>query len=193
MDRMTTTRVSLLVRIRNPHDSQAWTEFHNVYAPIIYGYAKARGLQHNDAQEVQSACYESIIKQIPSFEYDREQGGFKAWLRTIVNRRVVDLLRRRKEVAADVDQLATLPGNEETAEEIWEQHWKNQLLRHCFLLARSRVSHKQYDAFRLLVEENAAVSEVENLTGMNANQIYKAKARVLAVIRELYLSFDGAN
>jgi hypothetical protein len=34
------TRASLLLRLRNPHDDDAWREFVDLYAPIAYGYAR---------------------------------------------------------------------------------------------------------------------------------------------------------
>ena len=187
---MQTTRASLLIRVRNTQDTAAWSEFYDLYAPILYGFARNRGLQHDDALDVQSACYESIVKQIPFFEYEKQKGGFKAWLRVLVNRRVVDVLRKRKEVHADTHQIGAVESGEKSVEELWEDNWKKQILKHCFHLAKNEVSPSQYEAFRLLVEDNKQVSEVENMTGLNANQIYKAKARVLDVIRKLYESMD---
>ena len=61
----------------------------------------------------------------------------------------------------------------------------------CFQLAKDEVSDSQYEAFRLLVEENKPVKEVEDLTGFNANQVYKAKAKVIAVIRKIYESMEN--
>lgn len=188
---MRTTRASLLIRVKDTRDTQAWSEFYDLYAPILYGFARGRGLEHHDALEVQSGCYESIVRQIPHFEYDKQKGGFKAWLRVIVNRRVVDLLRKRKEVRADTNEIAAVQSGDKTVDEIWEENWKKQHLRRCFELAKHEVSDVQYEAFRLLVEDDQTVKEVENLTGLNANQIYKAKARVLDEIRKIYESLCG--
>lgn len=188
---MRTTRASLLIRVKDTRDTEAWTEFYELYAPILYGFAKARGLNHHDALEVQSGCYESIVRQIPCFDYDKQKGGFKAWLRVIVNRRVVDLLRKRKEVRADTNEIAAVECGDQSVEEIWEENWKKQHLRRCFELVKGEVSDIQYEAFRLLVEENQSVQEVQNLTGLNPNQIYKAKARVLSEIRKIYERLCG--
>ncbi len=40
---LTTTRSTLISRIKDFEDREAWREFHNVYAPLIYRYARARG------------------------------------------------------------------------------------------------------------------------------------------------------
>ncbi len=35
------TRPSLLLRLRDWQDQQAWTQFVEVYAPLIYGYLRS--------------------------------------------------------------------------------------------------------------------------------------------------------
>ena len=180
-----TTRASLLIRIKDPRNTQAWAEFHDLYAPLLYRYARARGLGHEDAEDVRSTCYEAIVRQIPHFDYDLQKGGFKAWLRTLVNRRVIDLLRKRRDLPMDTSELAGLPANDATADQLWEEHWRQQHLRHCMQRASLHVSEQSYQAFRLLVEEQCSVTEVCERLDMNANQVYKAKARVLATVREL--------
>ncbi|MEI8382986.1 MAG: hypothetical protein WCJ09_22890 [Planctomycetota bacterium] len=44
------TRSSLLVKLREPHDQQAWGEFVELYLPLILRLAKQRGLQEADAR-----------------------------------------------------------------------------------------------------------------------------------------------
>ncbi|MEM7233273.1 MAG: sigma-70 family RNA polymerase sigma factor, partial [Planctomycetota bacterium] len=122
------TRASLLLRIKDPADSNAWGEFHDLYAPLIYNYARARGLGHDDAEEVRSACYETLTRQIGSFEYDPGKGGFKAWLRTIVQRRVVDLWRKRREVNATSGDFRDPPVDEQTPDDTWDREWRDQHL-----------------------------------------------------------------
>ena len=43
-----TTRPSLLIRLRNHQDFQAWSQFVDLYAPFIYGFLRKRGLQESD-------------------------------------------------------------------------------------------------------------------------------------------------
>lgn len=184
------TRISLLLRIRNLQDTQAWAEFHDLYAPLLYRYARARGLGHEDAEDIRSTCYEAIVRQIARFEYDAQKGGFKAWLRTLVDRRVIDRLRKRREKLAESQQLREVESNEPSAENLWEQHWRQQHLLYCMELSRQRVSEQTFEVFRLLIQEERPVDEVCQRLQMNRNQVYKAKARVLENIREIMESFD---
>lgn len=179
-----TTRETLLIRIKNRDDSQAWREFHDLYAPLLYRFSRERGLSHDDAEEIRATCFAAIVKQIEEFEYDRGKGGFKAWLRTLVNRRIIDRARKRKEHNADSRQLSKLESDEQEAREIWERNWQQQHLLFCFELAKTKTPDATFRAFEMLVREHASVPDVCKELGLNANQVYKAKARVLQIVRD---------
>lgn len=180
---MNTTRATLLIRIKNPRDTQAWAEFHDLYAPLLYRYARARGLSHEDAEDVRATCYETIVRQIRQFDYQKEKGGFKAWLRTFVSRRVVDLFRQRRQPLADSQELAELPAREASVDELWEQQWRQQHLCYCVEQVANEVPDSTFQAFQLLVRDRCSVEDVSQRLGLNANQVYKAKARVLDLVR----------
>ena len=76
------TRASLLQRVRDPADNEAWREFFNIYRPLIYRYGRLRGLSRADADEVVQKCMTKLVDKMPQFEYSSTKGGFKFWLRT---------------------------------------------------------------------------------------------------------------
>ena len=47
-------------------------------------------------------------RRIGAFEYDKEKSGFKHWLSRIPHRKVVDLLRKRREPVADSQDIRAL-------------------------------------------------------------------------------------
>lgn len=49
---MTTTRATLLARLKNRSDAEAWSQFQKLYAPLLYRYARGRGLSREDAEDV---------------------------------------------------------------------------------------------------------------------------------------------
>lgn len=49
---MLETRASLLFRIRDPKDAQAWTQFVQLYAPLLHSYGMKNGLQDADAADL---------------------------------------------------------------------------------------------------------------------------------------------
>ena len=186
---MNETRASLLIRIKDPDASEAWSEFHELYAPLIYRYARKRGLSREDADDVRSECYRAIVQQIGDFEYDYAKGRFKAWLRTMVDRRAIDLFRKKREQQANTGVLRQVEAEQSSPEEIWETEWKNRHLKHCVEQLRSEVSESTFQAFSIVVIQGRPVEEACDELGMNANQVYKAKARMLHRVREKMAEF----
>jgi RNA polymerase sigma-70 factor (ECF subfamily) len=46
------TRPSLIRRLRDSGDAEAWQEFVAIYQPLVYRLARGKGLQDADAQEL---------------------------------------------------------------------------------------------------------------------------------------------
>lgn len=74
------TRASLILRLQNADDLLAWEEFVELYAPVVFRAARARGFQAADAdnlvQEVLLAVSQSVTKWL---ERD-DRGSFRKWL-----------------------------------------------------------------------------------------------------------------
>jgi RNA polymerase sigma factor (sigma-70 family) len=188
---MDTTRPSLLLRIKNPRDTEAWAQFQDLYAPLLYRYARAHGLNHEDAEDVRATCYETVVRQIAEFDYQKEKGGFKAWLRTLVSRRVIDLRRKHRELAADSQELAEVPAREPALDELWEAQWREQRLCYCVEQVAQEVPEITFQAFQFLVRDQCSVQDVCDRLGLTPNQVYKAKARVLELVRSRMAALDS--
>jgi RNA polymerase sigma-70 factor (ECF subfamily) len=74
------TRLSLLARLREPSDQEAWREFTSIYQPLIQRLAIHRGLQDADAQEVAQEVLLAVAGAIDRWEPDPERASFRTWL-----------------------------------------------------------------------------------------------------------------
>src|SRR2546421_3867941 len=90
------TRASLLVRLRDPHDEVAWMEFVDLYAPLVYGYARKQGLQDADAADLSQEVLRAVAGAVGRLEYDPGRGSFHNWLLTIVRRKLSNWRRARR-------------------------------------------------------------------------------------------------
>ncbi|HWY88622.1 MAG TPA: sigma-70 family RNA polymerase sigma factor [Gemmataceae bacterium] len=81
-------RPSLLIRLRDFQDHEAWVQFVDVYAPLVYGYARKHGLQDADAADLTQGCMRQVAAHVGSLEYDRRRGSFRGWLFTIVRNKL---------------------------------------------------------------------------------------------------------
>lgn len=93
-----TTKLSLLIRVKDRNDEAAWAEFVKVYTPLIYGFSRSRGLSESDARDVTQAVFVRVLKSIGAFEYDPARGRFRAWLGTLTWREIAG---QHQKTAAD--------------------------------------------------------------------------------------------
>src|SRR5438876_9916363 len=87
------TRASLLVRIRDGRDQKAWQQFVRLYAPVVYGFARKRGLQDADAADVMQDVLRSVAAAAARLDYDPSRGTFRGWLYTVARNKIFNFLQ----------------------------------------------------------------------------------------------------
>lgn len=188
---METTRASLLLRLRDRRDQSAWAEFDQIYRPMLYRFAVARGLGHAQAEDVVQQCMASINDHIDGFEYDPKKGRFKGWLRTMVNNRIRNLLRDRKEFFAESGVFRDRAAGGPSPDELFDQIWMDEHLKHALRLVRDEVEEKTFQTFYLYVIEERPVEDICKALDVNANQVHKAKYRLTKRLAERMAELTG--
>ncbi len=185
---MDSTRKSLLVRIRDKQDRTAWQTFYDLYAPLLYRYARRRGLSHHDAEEIRSQVLETIARKIESYDYQPSRGRFRSWLRRLVVNKTIDAHRRGNAIAggSHIEDAAVA----EDLSAAWDTEWRNARLAFGLERARARAPQRAYQIFHLLVIEEKEVRDVGEIFDTTPNQIYKAKSLVLSEVRRALAEFD---
>lgn len=182
---MPTTRKTLLQRVRDHGDRAAWEQFFALYAPLLESYARAHGIGAADAEEIRDACLAIVVQRMPTFEYERAQGTFQGWLHRIAKGKIVDFLRRPRPDAHDTDVLGKVPSPDEPPDELWLRRWRAEHLRFALAEASRGESEATRRVFDLVLSEDLSVAEIQARTGMNANQVYKARSRLLGRLRDV--------
>src|SRR5271167_1212996 len=79
---MTETPATLLERLRQPFEPEAWARFVSLYTPVILSWGRRVGLQEHDAADLAQEVFVTLLQVLPTFSYDRHQ-SFRSWLRTV--------------------------------------------------------------------------------------------------------------
>lgn len=190
---MNETRVSLLLRIKDDRDSNAWQEFDTIYRPMLYRFAKAYGAHDSDAEDVVQQCMGAIHAHIKEFEYDPSKGRFKGWLKTLVNNRMRNRFRKQKEEIARTQHFAGLQSPESNPESMFDKIWMDEHLKHALKVVRRDVEEKTFKAFVMYVIEEKPVEEVCTALDLNQNQVHKAKYRLTRKLAEVMATLTGED
>jgi RNA polymerase sigma-70 factor (ECF subfamily) len=180
---METTSATLLGRVRDVRDGDAWREFFALYFPLIRKYARARGLHADDAEEVAQECMKLLAQHMRRFRYSPNRGRFRGYLRTLVQHQIASLWRRkrpRQARAGDFEAWAAAPAPDAP----WERLWLREHLVYCVARLELRCADHTVQAFRLYVLQDWPVERVCETLGLSANQVYLAKTRMIRRLRE---------
>src|SRR5262245_8699026 len=99
MDDAPTTRPSLLLRLRDHQDHQAWEEFVAIYEPLVHRRARRGGLQDADASDLTQEVFRSVAAAIERGGYDPHRGSFRGWLFRIARNLMINNLIAQKRAA----------------------------------------------------------------------------------------------
>lgn len=184
------TRPSLLIRLRDAQDRQAWSEFVGIYAPLVYAFAQRHRLQDADAADLTQDVLRAVAGAIKRLDYDPRKGSFRGWLFTIVRNKLRTFLSRRGrpgQGSGDSDQqrrLADLPAREPEDSALWNQAYERRLFEWACEQIRGDFQDSTWQAFRLTAIEGMSGKEASRQLGLSTAAVYLAKRRVMVRLRE---------
>jgi RNA polymerase sigma-70 factor (ECF subfamily) len=180
---MHTTQVSLLQRLRQPGDQEAWGRFVELYTPLLYHWARHAGLQEHDAVDLVQDVLTTLVQKMPGLVYD-PQRSFRAWLRAVTLNRWRDTCKMRSRRPATVDgaALANVEGPNDL-DAFWEAEYRNHLIGRALAALRQDLQPRTWQACWAFVVEGRPAAEVAAELGMSESSVYVAKSRVLRRLR----------
>ena len=203
MNDIRTTRQTLIQRLKNTDNEDAWKEFYDFYWQSITGWARRFGCSPAKADDVFQETMVCLLRKISSFEYDPSRGSFRSYLKTIVKGRCYDLFRKESRYIATgnddsekeqsnsyLDIMSS--GNADTLSLEDDNVWLNSLVRQALRRVYGKVDQVTYKSFCMYVLEDYSVDEVSKRLGdLRTGTIYQQKSRVLKMLeREFLLLLD---
>jgi len=182
------TRASLLVRLRDARDEQAWSEFLEIYQPLVYRLVRRQGFQDADAAELTQEVLVAVSRAIDRFDPSSNRGTFRGWLYRIARNLMVNLLiqhRRHPRSAGGTDMLILLEQQPAAGDEsaLYQHEYRRQLFRWATERIRHEFQESTWQAFWLTCVEQRPIAEVATELGMSTGSIYVARSRVMARLR----------
>jgi len=180
------TRVSLLDRVRNHADHEAWREFDERYRELILRYCRRRGLQQSDAEDVRQAVMLNLAKKLKTFEYSPQRGRFRSYMGQTVANAIRRHFRRPRpdNQGLDTDVVSDLSGLDEVEQDqVWEDEWMLYHYRLAMQTVRRSAEVKTVEIFEHLLA-GESIDDVASRFGMKRDAVHKVKQRMRDRLRD---------
>ena len=187
----TTTSTFLLNALKGEQNQTVWRLFVDRYRPLVFRYARKLGLPEGDAEDAAQQTMVAFSVAYRGDKYDREKGRLRHWLFGIARNEIRNAIRNRRNREAQIpdrtDQTGFFEdlGEDGQLEAIWEEEWRQAVLRQCLEEARQAFEPRTIEAFELYAWKGWSARRVGEQLGMSENAVFLAKHKVLKRIREL--------
>jgi RNA polymerase sigma-70 factor (ECF subfamily) len=181
-----TTSFTLIGRLREPADAEAWAHFVALYAPLLRAWARPHCAQEADADDVVQEVLVVVVRRLPEFAHNRRMGAFRAWLKTIAANKLGDHLRsdaRRPAGSPDLI-LAQLADPSSGLSREWDRQHARHLAHALLQSIQGEFEPATWEAFRRVTILDEPTASVAAALGKTANAVMIARSRVLARLRE---------
>ena len=185
-----TTSKTLLEKIASG-DEICWDEFFNRYAPVVKAVAQYKGLTSNDAEDVCQQVMLQFFNQSKTFKFDPDLAHFRTYFGKIVNTKIADFFRRKKDLLSD-DELPAIPIESET-ENFFMDEWRKMLLQEAQAQLKLRVAPETFQAYELYAVQNRPVKKVAEYLDCSENQVYQAKKRCFKMLQEIIIELNSQD
>jgi len=174
------THASMLSRLRDLGDQDAWSWFDERYKDLILRYCRRKGLQPSDAEDVRQIVLLNLARGLGSFQYDRSRGRFRDYLGLVVRNAIHRLFRspnaRLRGLETSVEkELIAAPDTE--LDDLWDKEWMHAHYRRALEKVRCSADPKSVLVFELLLDGatlDAAAAELD----MRRETVQKVKQRM---------------
>jgi RNA polymerase sigma-70 factor (ECF subfamily) len=209
---MSVTNQTLLERIRDTSDNQAWGEFFAVYEPLLTGYVRRYGADRGmgfgdyDVREIVQDIFIKLYRSMPTFRLDHARGRFRTWLWRITVNAILDRVPSRKafrraqaepgdasaaprpklydEGQVDLRNVARPDADEDDQ---WQRDYRQAILARVLAEVRIEIeptNPNKWASFERHALQGRAAADVAAELGINANLVYQNTARVLQAVRK---------
>lgn len=190
------TRASLILRLRDPADANAWEQFAAIYEPLVYRLARKRGLQHADAQELVQEVLLAVSRAVDDWVPDAQRGRFRDWLFRIARNLMIKFLTRRKHRPlgsgdSGIAELLTQQHDPHSAEStLFELEFRREVFQWTAGKVQPQVGPRTWDAFWLSSVDGLPIRDVAAQLRMSIGSVYIARSRVMLRLREQVQQFE---
>jgi RNA polymerase sigma factor (sigma-70 family) len=197
------TRASLMLRLRDPKDQQAWAQFITMYEPLVLRMLRQRGFQEADARDVTQQVVVAVTQAVDDWRPDGREASFRRWLFAIARKLALKFIQRgartrgpsRRGVGGSdmLNILKALPEPDHRSIVAFDEEYRNEIFDRAAERARGEFRESTWQAFWRTCVLNEPITDVADSLGMTAGSVYVARSRVISRLRQIVEQSEGGH
>ncbi len=189
---------SLIVRVRDPSNRAAWDQFEQLYRPVIFRTARAKGLQHADALDLVQQVFLAVASAIDKYEKRDDGVRFRHWLSRVTRNAILRALSRGPRDRASggtgmVDVLAEIPDADAETDALLALEYRRELFQRAAEQVRGDVHESTWLAFEMTSLQQTSIERTAEVLGISTGSVYAARSRVMRRIRNAVVKLEEAE
>lgn len=193
------TRPSLMLRLRDPQDQQAWTQFVSIYEPLVLRMLRQRGLQEADARDITQQVILAVTQAVDDWQPDGREASFRRWLFTIARNLALKFIQRgqtsgvgRRGVGGSdmMVLLKSLPEPEHRTVVAFDDEYRNEIFDLAAERAQSEFRESTWQSFWRTCVLGEPIADVAASLKLTTGNVYVARSRVIARLRQIVEEYE---
>jgi len=190
LDEPPATRHSLIVKLRDPADAEAWHEFMALYRPLVFRLASRKGLQDADADDLCQEVFRAVAGAIGRWDPDPSRGSFRAWLSRIAWNLLVNFLSRpgQRPLGSGSTSMQELleaqPDADPEESSLYDAEYRRGVFDWAANEVREAFTPPTWQAFWRTAVKGRPPQDVAVELGLSVGAVYVARSRVLGRLRK---------
>lgn len=196
---MLPTSNTLLIRLRDSSDNEAWSEFDQTYRPFISSVVRKWRFSEVDVEEIEQEVMFTLIQELPNFLRQRE-GSFRRWLRETAFNRMRQARRKwrtnRLEFTERIEELSKqLNDPKSDLSKLWDDEYESFVQKKAIESVRSEYTReteddsqtkqiKKWRIFQQLLDEIAPATIAKEFD-VGIATVYRYWTEITGKIREV--------
>lgn len=183
------TRPSLLLRIRDADDRDAWDQFSEIYRPVICRVARLKGLQQADAEDLAQQVLLSVAGAIDRWQPDEGRAKFRTWLKRVTENAALNALTRGLPDAASGSKaidacLQQRPAKSDPDSDLLRTEYRREIFSRAAQQIRQEFLDDTWNAFWLTAVDGLDIEAAAKQLNCNRGSIYASRSRVMKRLKQ---------
>lgn len=189
------TRASLILRLPDAADVEAWDEFVAIYDPVLKRLAQRLGMQIADGENLAQEVFLAVARSLEDWLKRTDRGTFRAWLMRVARNQAVNLMTRRatRPMETNLSQAEELDAIVDSSLSISSQldwEYRRELFRWAAEQVRDAVAEHTWQAFWLTQVAGHSIDEAAQQLKTTVGHIYFARSRIMSRLQQLVKRYE---